>query len=267
MGDEACCVKPCTLNYNTMSIDKFRNSYRYEDFKSLAGDPTLSKYEKIGFPDSYRAGKEEVIFDDIVAKLKIRNKADQVFLDIGPGCSDLPQLLHKYALSNGCKILLVDSQEMLDQMPGNVTSSRFAGRFPDDVPHLLTTYQNSIDYIVTYSTLLCIFYDACIYKFLDAAVSLLKAGGVLLVGDVPNISKRKRFFSSEAGKQFHKEFMKTDEDPVVEHAKLEPGQIDDGVIFGILQRYRGFGYDTMLLPQNDALPFANRREDILIRKN
>jgi hypothetical protein len=234
-----------------MSIDKFRNPYRFEDFKPLADDPKLSKYEKIGFPDSYRAGKEEAIFEDIIGKLQVKKKEDQLFLDIGPGCSDLPQLLHKHAMDNGCTIVLVDSQEMLNLLPAHETTAKYAGRFPDDVPELLASYQN----------------DACIYKFIDAAVSLLKPGGVLLIGDVPNISKRKRFFSSEAGKQFHKEFMKTDEDPVVEHAQLEPGQIDDGIILGILQRYRGFRFDSYLLPQNDALPFANRREDILIRKN
>jgi hypothetical protein len=250
-----------------MSIDKFRNPYRFEDFKPLADDPKLSKYEKIGFPDSYRAGKEEAIFEDIIGKLQVKKKEDQLFLDIGPGCSDLPQLLHKHAMDNGCTIVLVDSQEMLNLLPAHETTAKYAGRFPDDVPELLASYQNRVDYIVTYSTLLCVFYDACIYKFIDAAVSLLKPGGVLLIGDVPNISKRKRFFSSEAGKQFHKEFMKTDEDPVVEHAQLEPGQIDDGIILGILQRYRGFRFDSYLLPQNDALPFANRREDILIRKN
>ena len=61
--------------------------------------------------------------------------------------------------------------------------------------------------------------------------------------------------------------MNTTEDPEVKHAELEPGQIDDGVILGVLQRYRGFGYDSYLLPQNENLPFANRREDILIVRN
>jgi len=250
-----------------MSIEKFQNPYRFEDFKPLAKDPSLSKYEKIGFPDSYRAGKEEAIFKDIVSKLKIKNGQGQVFLDIGPGCSDLPVMLLAHAIANGCEIVLVDSQEMLDQLPQNNQTSRFVGRFPDDVPVLLQSYQNSVDYIVTYSTLLCVFYDACIYKFIDAAVSLLKPGGLLLIGDVPNISKRKRFFSSEAGKKFHKAFMNTDEDPEIQHGQLEPGQIDDGIITGILQRYRGFGFDTYLLPQDGQLPFANRREDILIVRN
>jgi len=250
-----------------MSIEKFQNPFRFEDFKHLATDPSLSKYEKIGFPDSYRAGKEEEIFADIMSKLQIRNLPGQTLLDIGPGCSDLPNLIHKHAISNGCKIVLVDSKEMLEALPDNPHTTKYTGQFPNEVADLLTSYQNSIDYIVTYSTLLCVFYDQCIFKFIDAAVLLLKPGGRLLIGDIPNISKRKRFFSSEAGKQFHRDFMKTDKDPEVQHLQLEPGQIDDGVITGILQRYRGFGYDTYLLAQSTNLPFANRREDILIVRN
>jgi len=250
-----------------MSIEKFQNPYRFEDFKHLATDPSLSKYEKIGFPDSYREGKEEAIFTDIMSKLQIRNVQGQILLDIGPGCSDLPNMIHRYATSKGCKIILVDSKEMLDALPNNQDTTKYIGQFPNEVSDLLVSYQNSVDYIVTYSTLVCVFYDQCIFKFIDAAVVLLKPGGRLLIGDVPNVSKRKRFFSSEAGKQFHKDFMKTNEDPTVEHLQLEPGQIDDGVITGILLRYRGFGYDAYLLPQSENLPFANRREDILIVKN
>ena len=62
----------------------------YEDFKKLASDPSLSKYEKIGFPDAYRAGHEEQIFSDICSKVTNLTRAGQTVLDIGPGCSDLP---------------------------------------------------------------------------------------------------------------------------------------------------------------------------------
>ena len=93
---------------------------------------------------------------------------------------------------------------------------------------------------------------------------MLKPGGKLLLGDIPNISKRKRFFSTKTGIKFHQEFTKTDTQPEVKHLLLEPAQMDDGVIMGILQRYRGFGFETYLLPQNEELPMGNRREDILI---
>ena len=41
----------------------------YEDFRRLAVDPTLGPNERIGFPDRYRAGFEDAIFDDVVNKL------------------------------------------------------------------------------------------------------------------------------------------------------------------------------------------------------
>jgi hypothetical protein len=47
---------------------------------------------------------------------------------------------------------------------------------------------------------------------------------------------------------------------------VEDLKIDDGVVFGIMQRYRNFGFDTYLLPQNEQLPIASRREDILVKK-
>ncbi len=63
---------------------------------------------------------------------------------------------------------------------------------------------------------------------------------------------------------FLQEFLK--DAPEVDFNTPEPGQIDDGVMLGILARVRGFGFDSFLLPQRADLPMANRREDILILK-
>jgi len=65
----------------------------YEEFKKLAQNEKLSKYEKIGFPDSYREGKEIFIFEDWIKKLTNLNKENQNILDIGCRCSDLPLML------------------------------------------------------------------------------------------------------------------------------------------------------------------------------
>jgi hypothetical protein len=70
-------------------FQRFRN-LDFRGFAELAKDATLSKYEKIGFPDSYRAGYEEAIFSDVSAKLTNLQRAHQLALDIGPECSDLP---------------------------------------------------------------------------------------------------------------------------------------------------------------------------------
>ena len=41
----------------------------FEDFRDLAKDPSLSRHQKVGFPDDYREGKEAAIFRDVRGKL------------------------------------------------------------------------------------------------------------------------------------------------------------------------------------------------------
>ena len=105
-----------------------------------------------------------------------------------------------------------------------------------------------------------------IFNFLDKAVSLLALGGRLLIGDIPNRSKRRRFFASTEGIKTHQDYTGTDEIPVISTWNLDYAQIDDSIVFAIMQRYRAAGYETYLLPQNKNLPMANRREDIVIER-
>ena len=242
-------------------------SLTFDDYKLLSKDDTLSKYQKIGFPDSYRKGKEKYVFRDIIKKLDLDNKREGLtLLDIGPGCSDLPIMILDFCKKNQYHVLLADSQEMLENLPDDTNVSKYPGYFPDDSPILVNQYQNKVDYIVCYSVLQVVFYQTCVFKFIDAALSLLRSGGKFLIGDIPNITKRKRFFSTQHGIEFHQNFTRSDSLPDVSYFTLEPAQIDDGVILGILQRYRGFGFETYLLPQSNSLPMGNRREDILICK-
>lgn len=246
-------------------LDKFK-TLSYEDFKNLAKDDSLSKYEKIGFPDSYREGKEKLIFDDIFKKLDFKNLEGKLFLDIGIGCSELSEIIIEFTANNKMKLLAIDSKEMLDLIDDFDHVSKVAGYFPDETVELIENHQNKVDYILCYSIFQYVFYNTCIFKFIDSALSLLKPNGKLLIADLPNISKRKRFFTSDTGIKFHKEYTNSNTLPEVEHLKLEPSQIDDGVIFSIMQRYRNCGYETYLLPQSEDLPMANRREDLLIVK-
>lgn len=66
--------------------EKFAN-LTFDDFRRMANDNSLSCYEKIGFPDSYRQGKEKYIFEDILDKLPGLDTEGKIILDIGPGCS------------------------------------------------------------------------------------------------------------------------------------------------------------------------------------
>lgn len=247
------------------NLTRFKN-LDFEGFRQLAQDESLSRYEKIGFPNSYRKGREQEIFKDIVRKLAKLDVASQLVLDIGPGCSDLPLLLADLCSVRGHRLLLVDSPEMLSLIPPRPFMETFPGRFPQDCEPLFKEYSGKINAILAYSVIHYVFAEANVFEFVDACLALLAPGGNLLIGDVPNISKRKRFFSSATGVRFHQEFMGTQDIPVVEFNRPEPGEIDDSVIMGIIMRARAAGFDAFVVPQADDLPMANRREDLLIRR-
>lgn len=238
----------------------------FDDFRRLAADSSKSQFEKIGFPDAYRQGKEPIIFQDICHKLLNLGRRNQTVLDIGPGCSDLPRLMIDLCEQQGHTLVLVDSAEMLAHLPDAPFLTKVAARYPQECLWLFEKYARAVDVILTYSVLHYIFAEGNLFDFLDRSLALLADGGELLLGDIPNISKRKRFFSSPRGIEFHQNFTGTDEIPEMKFNQLEMGAIDDSVIASILLRSRGAGFDAYWLPQADELPMANRREDVLITK-
>jgi len=237
----------------------------FDGFRQLASDVTLSRHTKVGFPDSYRDGKEYSIFLDVKSKLTSLNSKNSLVLEIGPGCSLLPVILASHCRNHEQQLVLVDSQEMLSLLPDARFIEKIAGRFPH-IDNLFNKYKNKINSIIAYSVIQYVFAESNLWDFLDCALSLLTDGGEMLLGDIPNMTMRKRFFSSAAGIQCHREYTGRDELPVVHFNQLEPGQIDDSVVIAILSRARSQGFHAWVLPQAVDLPMANRREDILIRK-
>lgn len=250
-----------------MSQDRFRefSDIGFDDFRRRAQDDSLSQYEKIGFPDEYREGKEPAIFEDIQSKIYNLSATRQTVLDIGPGCSDLPRMLMDLCQRQGHKLVLVDSSEMLARLP----DASFVEKMPAHYPKcdkLFAKYGGKTDVILCYSVLHYIFAESNLWKFLDRSLELLKHGGQMLIGDIPNASKRKRFFSSPTGVSFHKAFTGKNEDPPVEFQIIEHNKIDDSVILAMISRARQAGFDAYVIPQRSDLPMANRREDILITR-
>ena len=158
---------------------------------------------------------------------------------------------------------MVDSAEMLALLPDGENICKIEGAFPK-IDGFVARYAGSFDVILCYSVFQYIFVEFPIFQFLDCALNLLAPGGQMLIGDIPNVTRRKRFFASDSGRNFHKDFMKTDEDPVVEFNRIEFDKIDDSVMLSLVQRARLQGFDAFILPQKPDLPMANRREDIFI---
>ncbi len=237
----------------------------FEDFKEMAKDNTLSIHEKIGFPDSYRQEYTKEILVDILLKVPALFAENKTILDLGCGCDELATAIIHYCGERHHKLLLVDSQEMLSLLPDYEFLEKVAGKFPDNEA-FISSYQEAIDGIIVYSVLQHVVLEDNLFSFIDKALELLKPGAVLLLGDIPNISKRKRFFSSPKGIKTHQNFTATSEVPEVDFFHVEYEKIDDSILFAILQRYRSYGFETYLVPQSPSLPMATRREDILIMK-
>jgi|688.fasta_scaffold323618_2 SAM-dependent methyltransferase len=238
--------------------------FTFDNFKERANDKNLSKWEKIGFPDSYRKGFEELIFEDISSKVKIKDA--NYILDIGCGCSELVEQFMSYANSKEQKLFLVDSQEMLDNIDLrfiNKNTTLIPGRFPDPIV-LNSLFNNTFDVIIIYSVIQYVFINQSVFHFIHECLKFLKPGGRLLIGDIPNYQARQRFLNSEVGLEFLSKASQVNNTIELKHENIE--RIDDSVIMSMLLRFRNFGCETYLLPQPKKLPFSNRREDILIIK-
>lgn len=236
----------------------------FRDFQVRAADKNLSKWEKIGFPDEYRRGVENLIFSDISSKTQLNYS--KAVLDIGCGCSELVEHFIANAMEKNQSLFLVDSLEMLQNIDSTFLNTQIhlvPGRFPDEeVLSKLT--EASFDVIIVYSVIQYAFINQSIYGFIHECIKLLKPGGRLLIGDIPNYQARERFLDSEKGREFLSKAPEISNTINLQHENSE--RIDDSVVMSLLFRFRNFGCETYLLPQPEGLPFSNRREDMLIIK-
>lgn len=231
-------------------------------FQELASNSS-SDPEKVGRFSS-QAEAEGYIFPNILSKLPSLSCEGSLVIDIGSGCSRPVRDLISHTENNQQKLVLVDSYEQLKYLPKAAHVQPFYSRFPDE--KVCDTFKGKADCVIVYSVFHYVFLDSNFTKFLDEAVSLLNYGGQLILGDIPNASKKKRFLSSESGKQFHRQWSQSDELPEIVWNNFEPMTLDDDVIAFLMQRYRNMGFETYLYPQHPMMPFSQTREDLVITR-
>ena len=144
----------------------------YEGFRQLAMQDDLSRYQKIGFPDSVRAGRGASDFADIRAKLRAAEQAGgDGTRHRRPGYLDLPHLLIQHAEALHHRLVFVDSEEMLLALPEAVFLRKLPGPFPA-MASALAEFVAGFDVIICYSVLHYIFVEAPLFGFLDCALHL-----------------------------------------------------------------------------------------------
>lgn len=235
----------------------------FDYYKKTSKDVSLTTTEKCGRYLN-QSDDELNIFDDVFTKLPALTQEGALIIDIGCGCSDPVKKLINNSQTYQNNLVLVDSEEMLSLLPEVDNVTKVAVQFPDQ--DFVERYQNKADAIIVYSVFHCVYLENDFITFVDSLVKLLKSGGSLLLADLPNATKKKRFLSSEQGKAFHQEWSGEKNAPEVHWNQFEAGSLDDALIIMLMMRYRQMGYETYLVPQTQQLPFCNTREDILIRK-
>lgn len=235
----------------------------FDDFKKLATDSSLASYEKVGFGAQHRKDTEAAIFPDFLSKLTRLGEPGITVVDIGCGCSLPARQLIEHCSAQGNRLVLVDSAEMLANLPNSPDVEKHSHQFPGD-QRFLEAWRHKADVVICYSVIHAIYPYQNVFSFVDAAASLLRPGGQMLMGDIANLSKKSRFLSSDTGKAFHRQW--SGEEPPSQARWTEYDGFDDSVILHLMLRYRSMGMETYLLPQADGLPMNNTREDLLVCK-
>jgi 2-polyprenyl-3-methyl-5-hydroxy-6-metoxy-1,4-benzoquinol methylase len=243
-----------------------QNKNYFNWYKEQATSTSITKTEMVG-RSPQQIDSELYIFPDVLSKVPLLSKPHIKIIDIGCGCSKPVNDLITHSNLHNQHLLLLDSQEMLKNIQIDDYSSNMElipQCFPDD--NFVAINEGSADVVLIISVLHYIFLDGNFINFMDSALKLLKPGGYLLVADIPNNTKKKRFLSTSNGMNFHMEWSQSSKKPDVNWNEFELMSLDDSIIFFLMQRYRSMGFETYLLPQNEQLPFYNTREDILIKR-
>jgi len=217
---------------------------------------------EIGGRYSSQASAEKRIIMDITKKLDIQ--PEDRFLDIGcgPGLTLIPV---SYMCSSSSGIDHPEVIKYLRKRIGQCEINLIGGNF------LEISLNEFFDKILIYGVLQTLSDQDEVLDFISRALDLLMPGGRLLLGDISNISKKKRFQLSGFGKRFEKNWDSNNGFEKNEKKAQFPGDqkivtFDDNLVLDMIMFIRKKGLDAYILPQPSNLPFGFTREDILVIK-
>ena len=238
----------------------------FEGFKVLAGNDACSPEERAGFGvfARRRVATLSHVLADMEKKIPALLRQRSRVLSLGIGCGELALLEIDRALKFEQYLVAVDSAEALARLPDEGIT-KTAGLFPIAMPEQwLGSMRGTFDAVVAYSVLQYVHAEGATDSFVESILELLAPGGRALIGDVPNHDLRNRFLASSAGADFHRKNFPLSTGP--ESRPLMAGDFTDRDLLRILSQSRSAGFSAWVLPQDDRLLFAGRREDILIER-
>ena len=231
----------------------------FDNFAQSAAAGHLSDTEAAGRYDFQRDAELQMVAD---VALKLNLQASDQLLDIGCGPGRLLLPLSRL-VANACGI---DNAAMIERVrarAGPDSSIRtLTGNFLD-----LDLSASRYDKILVHGVVQYLGTAAEVTTFIVRAASLLTPRGRLLIGDLPNETKKARFLGSTTGKRMAVEWASlTAHGHPMDGLPRDPSVVsfNDDLVMHLLSIVRAAGYESYLLPQPAGLPFGRSREDMLV---
>jgi cyclopropane fatty-acyl-phospholipid synthase-like methyltransferase len=232
----------------------------FENYLSLAKKEAAKNIEVAG-RYAFQAEAERNSIRDISNKLSLCSGDSLLEIGCGPGNLLLPL---SYMVKSCAGIDNSKSLERLRARGGDAKRIElYPGNFLEmDLPEI------RFDKILIYSVIQLVDDMANAMNFVSRALTLLQSGGTLMLGDIPNSDKKKRWLNTKSGQDaainWKQQVDAAGEHPMA-HASPDTNlvTVDDHFVSQVMLFGRSLGYETYLIPQKSNLPFGNTREDII----
>lgn len=236
------------------------SSTSFDNYSQLARLQDADNTEVAG-RYSFQSSAERRIIKDVTEKLALNSDDSLLEIGCGPGNILLP-LSYQVARSAG-----IDNHAALERLAARCGKPMHIETYPGDFLSMELP-SPLFSKVLIYSVLQYVDSVASAIQFLQRALSLLRPGGRLMLGDLPNQDKKHRFMVSQAGAIASQEWRTLVED-VGSHPLSDLPQddrllvVNDDLLLTLLQCGRKEGYESYLLPQPTDLPFGHTREDLI----
>jgi 2-polyprenyl-3-methyl-5-hydroxy-6-metoxy-1,4-benzoquinol methylase len=209
---------------------------------------------------------ERRVFSDVAQKLQL--DAEDDLLEIGCGVGTLLVPL-SFMVGSATGIDHPDLVDSISRLHAGANIATERGDFFDIQFDKETTFSK----ILIYSVLHCLTDKDEAFAFIEKAFSLLRPGGRMLIGDLPNTDRKLRFQISNEGVEFeqawrHQQVATTSLTKEMELLSSDPEVLvpDDVFIAELFLALHQNGANVYLVPQPPNLPFGHTREDIIVEK-
>lgn len=226
----------------------------------------VKNFSEIAGRYSFQKKAEQYLLYYLLEKLSLSPNDDVLEIGCGAGNLLIPFsfLIHSAAGIDHPNLLArIKSRVPKD----NATIILIPGEF------LTTELSGTYSRILIYGVIHYLRDEEEVLRFIRKATELLRPGGTMLIGDIPNKDLKVRFLSSEFGKASEAKWREQVEHERKINPEVNPSfattqlvQIDDALVEKIVAMLREMGLRATRVRQPETLAFGFTREDIIAEK-